>query len=207
MLALRDAIERDGYELVSFHAAGPGGVAYESWIEKRMFAGAIDLTPHELTTELFGGVATTRRSRLTTAVRMGLPQVIAPGGLDFVSRGPIETLSADDRARPHVRHSPRFTHVRLDAAQMRTVARELATRLVTGDRTITGDRAVVAIPMRGFSAEGRDGGALYDPVADRAFVDELRVAAPALRIVEIDAHINDATFAQRAWELLRELMA
>jgi len=202
MLALRELIETSGFELVSFHAAGIGGAAFETWVARGMFAGVIDLTTSELTSELFGGLAVTQCRRVTAAARATVPQVVAPGGLDFVTRGPVEALSADDHAKPHIRHSPMFTHVRIDAAGMRIVARELATRLAEG----TGP-TIAAIPLRGFSTEGRAGGALHDPAADRAFVTELHACAPPhVRIVEIDAHINDAAFARRAWELLQELI-
>jgi uncharacterized protein (UPF0261 family) len=65
----------------------------------------------------------------------------------------------------------------------------------------------VVVPNRGFSPANRRGKALYDPEADRAFVEVLRQnLKPSIRIVELDAHINDELFAKRAVDLLCELM-
>jgi uncharacterized protein (UPF0261 family) len=66
---------------------------------------------------------------------------------------------------------------------------------------------VVVIPNRGFSPANRRGKALYDPEADRAFVEGLKQSLkPSIRIVEVDAHINDELFAKQAVDLLCELM-
>jgi uncharacterized protein (UPF0261 family) len=203
LLAARDLIEDRGFELASFHANGLGGAAFEEWVELRMFGGVLDLTTAELTSELFDGIAKAGPARLTTAGRLGLPQVVCPGGLDFVTRGPIGSLDAADRARPHYAHSPTFTHVRIDAAGMRRIAALVTERL----NAATGPTAFV-VPLRGFSAEGRPGGALDDPAADAAFVSELKSRLlPAVRVVEIDAHINDPVFARGACALLFELIA
>jgi uncharacterized protein (UPF0261 family) len=202
LLTARDLIEHAGYELASFHANGLGGAAFEEWIELGMFRGVLDLTTSELTSELFGGIATAGPTRLTTAGRIGVPQVVCPGGLDFVSRGPLATLSDADRARPHYAHSPTFTHVRLDAGEMASVATLVAARL-NGARGPT----AMLVPLRGFSAENRPGGVMHDPDADTAFVATLRASlAPAARLIEFDAHINDPDFVRAACELLFELV-
>ena len=200
LLAARDSIEAAGFELASFHANGLGGAAFEEWIGQRMFRGVLDLTTSELTSEIFGGIATAGPERLTTAGRLGVPQVVCPGGLDIVSRGPLAGLDPTDRARPHYAHSPTFTHVRIDAAGMRKVAGVLAARL----NAAIGPTAF-ALPLRGFSAESRPGGAIHDPAADEAFRSELRARlAPSVALVEIDAHINDPVFVRRACTLLFE---
>ena len=129
LLAARGLVEAAGYEMVSFHAAGPGGSAFEDWTAQGVFRGVLDLTTSELTSEIFHGIASAGPHRLMAAALHGVPQVVAPGGLDFISRGPVETLTVDDRCRPHCRHSPIFTHVRVDSAGMRQVAREVAVRL------------------------------------------------------------------------------
>ncbi|MBL0290816.1 MAG: Tm-1-like ATP-binding domain-containing protein [Betaproteobacteria bacterium] len=200
LLAARDLVEQAGFELASFHANGLGGAAFEEWIALRMFRGVLDLTTSELTSEIFGGIAVAGPDRLTTAGRLGLPQVVCPGGLDFVTRGPSADLDAADRARPHYAHSPTFTHVRIDAPGMRQVAAVVAARL----NAATGPTAFV-LPLHGFSAEGRPGGAIHDPAADEAFRSELRRRlAPAVRVVEVDAHINDPLFVRRACAVLFE---
>ncbi len=200
LLAARDLIEQAGFELASFHANGLGGAAFEEWIALGMFRGVLDLTTSELTSEIFGGIATAGPERLKTAGRLGLPQVVCPGGLDFVSRGPLSCLDAADRARAHYAHSPTFTHVRIDAAGMREVAAVLAARL----NAAVGP-TVLVLPLQGLSAENRPGGVLHDPAADNAFRSEVvRLLDPVVRVVEVDAHINAPSFVRRACALLFE---
>ena len=67
--------------------------------------------------------------------------------------------------------------------------------------------AAVAVPLRGFSDRNRPGDLFFDPEADREFVLTLRKRLdPRVRLVEIDAHINDERFALKACDLLIEMM-
>ena len=54
----------------------------------------------------------------------------------------------------------------------------------------------VVVPTRGFSLVDAEGGDLYDPAADRAFIDSLHGALRAdFAYEEVDAHVDDADFA------------
>lgn len=157
-----------------------------------MFVGVLDLSPHEITSLIFKGVATPHPNRLETAGIKGVPQVVAPGGLDFVSRGPLETLSQQDREKLHYRHSPMFTHVRVSCEEMREVARMVAGKLNKG-KGLT----AVMIPLRGFSDQARAGGPISDHASDMEFVQTLyKNLDKRIRIIEVDAHINDEAFAR-----------
>lgn len=202
VLAARRILESQGFEVASFHATGSGGRVVEEWIGLGMFRAVLDLTTHELTDNIFGGTGVTTEDRLLTAGRTGIPLVVGPGGVDIISRGPIETVSAAERKRPHYRHSPFFTHVRVPARGMRRVAGLIAEKLNAGNGP-----AGVVIPLGGFSDQDRPGGAIYDPEADAAFIETLkRRLAPRVRVVEVDSHINDPRFAEAACRLLRDLM-
>ena len=71
-----------GYEVIHFHASGPGGKALESLARQGELAGVIDITTHELTDLLVDGVYSAGDTRLTSASAAGLPQVIVPGAID-----------------------------------------------------------------------------------------------------------------------------
>ncbi len=51
--ALMDRMRRAGYEPIAFHASGAGGTAMERLVEEGVFAGVLDVTPHELVGEVF----------------------------------------------------------------------------------------------------------------------------------------------------------
>jgi uncharacterized protein (UPF0261 family) len=51
-------------------------------------------------------------------------------------------------------------------------------------------------PTRGFSLADAEGGDLWDPDADRAFLDSLRDALrPDIPYETVDAHVDDPAFA------------
>ena len=55
---------------------------------------------------------------------------------------------------------------------------------------------LVLCPNRGFALADVEGGDLWDPGADRAFIDSLRAALPpSIPFEEVDAHVDDPDFA------------
>ena len=61
------------------------------------------------------------------------------------------------------------------------------------------------IPQKGFSSLSVEGGALYDPIADKAFVEVLRKNLdPGIKIIEVNTDINNSQFAQAVVEALKE---
>jgi len=201
-LISRQILEAHGYEMTCYHANGYGGRALEEGIQAGSFSGVLDLTTHEITDELLHGSCRAGEARLEAAGRRGIPQVVGPGAIDVISQGSVETLSSEYRKRPHYRHSPFFTHVRVSGAEMRQVGEIMADKL-----NLSQGPAAVAVPLRGFSDRNRKGDLFYDPEADAEFLKALKGRLnPNIRIVEIDAHINDELFASKACGLLMEML-
>ena len=200
--ACKEILEARGFEIAAFHGVGIGGKIFEEWVQTNIFAGILDLTPHDVNNFLFDGISPPYPGRLESAARQNIPQVVAPGGLDFISRGPYEALSAEDRHKKHYRHSPMFTHVRVSSDEMKKVA-----DLVAGKLNMSRGKTIVAIPLHGFSFQGHATGELADRDSDLTFV---RILKQKLRkdiaVVEVDAHINDTSFAQTVCSLLLELI-
>jgi uncharacterized protein (UPF0261 family) len=188
-----------GIEPVTFHANGGGGRALEQWIDRGEFSGVLDVTTTELADELAGGHRSAGPDRLEAAGRRGLPQVIAPGAMDMVNFGPPDTVPAAYAGRRFHRHNSGTTLMRTTEAENARLGAWVADKL----NRARGPRAVI-VPLRGFSAYDVAGGPFFDPDADRAFAGALgRALAPAVRLVEIDAHINDPAFAEAAVDLYR----
>jgi len=198
-------LEEQGCELVAFHASGAGGSAMEELIEAGYFAGVADLTTHELLGEIFRDdlYAPTRPGRLTAAARRGLPQVIAPGGLDFFSFGSPDTIPVRCRGRPVHMHNPFNAHVRTSAPELSKVGELLAARL---NATRPGTAAFLH-PLRGFSEVGGPGGPLENAEADEALLESLREnLSPDVELHVLDVAINDRRFAEKAAEVLLRLL-
>jgi uncharacterized protein (UPF0261 family) len=191
VMRVRDALVRAGYEPVIFHANGVGGPAMEHLVEAGALGGVIDYTLSELANSLLDGIHATGPDRLRVAGRHGLPQVVVPGCVDFFNQGPPESVPERYRGRKSYFHNPVATLVRLDADEESALGRMVAERL----NEARGPVHVVA-PTRGFSLADAEGGALWDPEADRAFLDALRDALrPEISYETVDAHVDDAAFA------------
>ena len=168
VMRLRAALARAGHEPVIFHANGVGGPAMEHLCEEGALQGVVDYTLSELANSLLDGIHATGPERLTVAGRLGLPQVIVPGCVDFFNQGPRHTVPERYRDRKSYFHNPVATLVRLSRDEEAELGGIVASRL----NGATGPVRVIA-PTRGFSLADAEGGDLWDPVADGAFLDAL----------------------------------
>jgi uncharacterized protein (UPF0261 family) len=191
VMRLREALVRAGHEPVIFHANGVGGPAMEHLCEAGALQGVVDFTLSELANSLKDGVHATPPDRLTVAGRLGLPQVIVPGCVDFFNQGARDTVPAEYLARKTYFHNPVATLVRLTAEEEVELGAMIAERL----NGATGPVHVVA-PTRGFSLADAEGGDLWDPEADAAFLDSLESSLrPDLPFERVDAHVDDPELA------------
>jgi uncharacterized protein (UPF0261 family) len=191
VMRIREALERGGHEPVIFHANGVGGPAMEQLIGVGALAGVIDYTLSEVANGLLDGLHATGPERLTVAGKHGLPQVVVPGCVDFFNQGAPETVPERYRNRKSYYHNPVATLVRLDRDEMAELGRVVAQRL----NESRGPVRVVA-PSQGFSLADVEGGDLWDPDADAAFLEALSSGLRAEMAFElVDTHINDPAFA------------
>ena len=192
VMRVRELLLEAGQEPVIFHANGVGGPAMEHLIEAGALAGVIDYTLSELANSLLDGIHATGPDRLRVAGRRGIPQVVVPGCVDFFNQGPREELPERYRTRKTYFHNPVATLVRLSAEEGAELGRMVAERLNEGRGPIR-----VVVPTAGFSLADAEGGALWDPEADAAFIDSLRDALrPGIPLEPVDAHVDDAEFAE-----------
>jgi uncharacterized protein (UPF0261 family) len=198
--AARRALEARGYEILVFHATGTGGRAMEQLVEDDAFLAVLDLTTTELADELVGGVMSAGPHRLKAAGRKGIPQLVCPGAIDMVNFGPVETVPGQFRSRNLHVHNSSVTLMRTTVEECAEIGRTTAIRLNDACGPVT-----VLIPLRGVSAIDREGGPFYSQEALNAYRLALKAALrPSIRLFELDAHINDESFARTAAHLLIE---
>ncbi len=198
VMLLKDLLAEQGFEAVIFHSNGVGGPAMEELAAGGLFAGIVDFTTDELADAVLGGYHAAPE-RLEAAGRLGLPQVVVPGCIDFAVFGPRSTVPPSLSDRPAYYHNPEFTLVRLNAAEMAGLGNTFATKLNAARGPL-----IVMVPTRGLSIANAPGGVFWDPEADRAFVEALRTRLrPDIPLRLIDAHINDARFAAAVAEAFR----
>lgn len=191
VMMIRDQLARHGLESIIFHSNGVGGPAMEELAADGLFAGVIDFTTDELTDELVGGFHAAGPDRLRVIGRLGLPQVVVPGCIDFSVHGRPEAVPPALQGRPAYTHNPEFTLVRTLKGEMETLGDRFAERL----NGSTGPTAVV-VPTAGLSIPSVPGGVFWDPDADAAFLTRLRAGLRSdIPISTYDMHINAPEFA------------
>ncbi|MEV5200007.1 Tm-1-like ATP-binding domain-containing protein [Streptomyces sp. NPDC053720] len=202
--AARQRLDELGYEVLVFHATGAGGRALEKLAAGGFLSGVLDLTTTELADDLVGGVLSAGPDRLTAAGRAGLPQVVAPGALDMVNFGALDTVPERFAGRRFLEHNPTVTLMRTTADEMAELGASMGRKLASAH----GPTAVLW-PLGGVSAVDAPGGPFHDPEADAAGLASLRAAlrGSAVDLREIGAHLNDASFAVAAADHLHQLIS
>src|SRR6185295_7802780 len=124
-----EVLEKAGYETIVFHAIGPGGRAMEQLMREGIIGAVLDYSTIEVSNEMYHALLAGGPERLTTAGKLGLPQVLCPGAIEVLVFNEPETVPLPYRDRTLIRHSPQITDVRLDKTEMAEVGREVARRL------------------------------------------------------------------------------
>jgi uncharacterized protein (UPF0261 family) len=203
MVDLKPALEARGFDVAVFHATGMGGRAFEALAAEGAFAAVMDFAPQEVGNHLFGSAISAGAERMTAAGRAGVPQLVSIGCYDLVDLVGWHPVPPRLQGRPSHAHNRLITSVLQTAAERRELARVIAARLAGA----TGPVAFL-LPLRGGNEWDRPGGPLHDAEALAAFADEVRRSCPPnVRLVEIDAHINDPDFVAAALAVFDEWRA
>ncbi len=194
-------LQKKGIDSLVFHAKT---AELDELIREGAVDAVIDLTSFETVpmtlysddmVSLLAGSPEVRRTRLESANENGLPQIIAPGGLDmhiFPGTG-IDSVPSEYHARAWTMHGEHIVLFRTSADEMQKIAHSIAERANKAAGPV-----VILIPLRGFSEASRSGAALHDPESDRAFIDALkREVEQRIEVIELDCHINDDVFADQ----------
>jgi uncharacterized protein (UPF0261 family) len=190
--SVRERLEAAGFEVLVFHATGTGGQAMERLIRDGLIRGVVDVTTTELADELVGGVLSAGPHRLEIAGQLGIPQVISVGALDMVNFGPPDSVPERFHERTFYRHNPTVTLMRTTAEENARLGRIIAEKANAARGPVS-----IVLPLRGVSAIDAAGQPFYNPEADAALFEALRRHANKVKIIEMDAHINDPEFAAR----------
>jgi uncharacterized protein (UPF0261 family) len=190
---VRELVEEAGFTLLVFSANGVGGRVMEQLVRDHMIEGVIDITTTELADELGGGILSAGPDRLEQAGRSGIPQVISVGALDMVNFGPMETVPEKFKNRKLYRHNSAVTLMRTTSEQNAILGRQIAEKANMSTGAVT-----IVLPLKGVSAIDCPGQPFHDPDADHALFESIRTNLDTkVKLVEVDAHINDPVFAAR----------
>lgn len=224
-------MEDQGYEVMINHAIGSGGLSMEQLIDDGFIKGLLDITTHEIADEMLGGVLSAGPDRLNAAGRKGIPQVIAPGGLDLINFGPKDTVPERYLQQTHLpgrslyEHNPMVTCIGILPDEAYKIAENMAKKL----NHAQGPTAI-CVPMRGWGAcdlgtpdkdlgwAGPSAGPTWvaDPdkpawsLRSKRFIDGIKdhldLSKPNIELLIVDKHMNEPEFADLMSGLLKEML-
>ena len=202
-LRCKKILEDRGFEVVTFHQNGTGGIAMDDMIREGAFQGVMDLNLHEIGDRFVGGLhGAIRDDRLEAAGAVGIPQVIAPGSINYAVWGPLSSLPVELKSRKYIVHNPNLTLVRLSPEELISVGKLTAQKLNHAKGPVR-----VFIPLKGFSYPDRKDLPHWEPEGNQAFIDSLKANLnPSIPVIELDAHINDPEFIDPVTEAFLSMM-
>jgi uncharacterized protein (UPF0261 family) len=198
---VRLKLERAGFSVIGYSAAGVCDRAMETMIEEGYFCGVVDLAPGGVGEHVMGGMRSAGPHRMEAAGAKGLPQVIAPSGVNLMS-------PRKSRYKPGYENRRKFdldklrTFLRLDPEELVEVARVFARKLNQSRGPVK-----VLIPTRGWASIDKDGSPVYAPDEDRHFVVELRQnVKPEIEIIEVESNLEDDAFVEAVTKAFLSLL-
>jgi uncharacterized protein (UPF0261 family) len=197
-------LEKEGFEVLVFHATGMGGRTMESLIEAGMVEGVLDITTTEWADELVGGFLSAGPHRLEAAAKTGTPAVVTPGCLDMVNFYGPESVPERFRGRQFYEHNPQVTLMRTTPDENAELGRVIAQKLNASIGPVS-----VLIPRKAISVISAPGQSFHDPAADDALFEALKKGLRSdIPVIEMETEINDPAFAETcANALLKEIRA
>ena len=199
----REYLEKNGYEVLVFHATGVGGRTMESLIADGYFKGVLDLTTTEWADQLVGGILNAGEKRLEAAVDAKVPQVVSLGALDMVNFGPFETVPEQFKERLFYKHNPTVTLMRTTVEENKVLGKIIAEKLNKAQTEI-----ILTIPEKGFSGIDVVDGPFYFPEADLALINSIKehLNNQKVYVIELNNAINDQEFAEFSAQQLMKLI-
>lgn len=187
---VREELEKAGYQVIGFSAAGICDRAMEEMIGQGFFQGVVDLAPGGVGENLFGFMRDAGPERMETAGKMGIPQIVSTCAVNHMTPSKSKYKPEYHQRRKYDLDKLR-TWIRLSPEELRLVARTFAEKL-------NGSRGPVRliIPLKGWSSVDEPGNPTFDPAEDMAFVDELRgLLKPEIELSLIEGNMEDTGFA------------
>ncbi len=198
--SVRQALEKEGYQVTGFSAAGVGDRAMEKMIAEGFFQGVIDLAPGGVGEHYFGYMRDGGPDRLESAGKKGIPQIVSVCSVNHMTPSRSKYKKEFHERRKYDLDKFR-TWLRLSPDELKEVAGEFA-------RKLNGAKAPVKlmIPTRGWSSVDSNGNPTYDPEEDKIFVETLKAGLDSgIEIIEVDANMEDSVFSQQVTRAALEL--
>ena len=188
--------EEAGYEVITFHAIGAGGDAMEQMMKEGIINAVFDYGLGEIADGIWGVLRAGGPERLTVAGKLGLPQVIVPGGSEHLGILVNEPNKIPTGYENHqiTWHSPYVFVPRLNAEEQGRVAKVIGEKLSHSTKD-----TLFLMPLKGVSSYSAEGGELYNTELDNVYWESLQKELPnTIEVESMDVTAQDQALVERA---------
>ncbi len=200
VMRIREQLESEGFQVVTFHAVGEGA-GMEHLVDEGIIDGLIDFTLAELLNTWNDGIFRLDIERMSAATRNSIPLVVVPGAIECFNFNAPETIpdKYNTPERNIILHNPNITSLLATPDEMTRLGEYLADHV---NRSI-GPKAV-ALPLQGLDNYFKEG-SQWHGVDITPLFDAIRSNLdPSIELVEMDNLINDEPFADAVFNLFME---
>ena len=200
VMRMREQLEAQGFQVVTFHAVGEGA-GMEHLIDVGVIDGLIDFTLPEIINRWNGGIFDPGIDRMGAATRRDIPVVVVPGAAECFNFGAIDTIPAEFNVpeRNVLIHNPNITSLQATPEELARLGEYIADHV---NRSL-GPKAV-ALPLAGLDNYFSEGSQWHGTDVSALF-DAIRAnLADDIELVEMDNNINDHAFADAVLALFLE---
>jgi uncharacterized protein (UPF0261 family) len=194
--------EEAGYEVITFHAIGAGGDAMEQMMKEGIINAVFDYGLGEIADGIWGVLRAGGPERLTVAGKLGLPQVVVPGGSEHLGILVNEPNKIPTGYENHqiTWHSPYVFVPRLNAEEQGRVAKVIGEKLSHSTKD-----TLFLMPLKGVSSYSAEGGELYNTELDDIYWESLQKELPnTIEVESMDVTAQDQALVERAVNYLIE---
>lgn len=189
-------LESAGFQCITFHAIGAGGDAMEQMMKEGIITAVFDYAMGDIADGVFGVLRGASDTRLTTAGKLGLPQVLVPGGSEHLG------ILTDPNVTPpgyedhdDTWHSPVIYVPRVNEVEQGKIAEEIGKRL-----SHTSGNAVFLYPLKGVSRySNSEIGEIQNADLDAKYWEQLQNVLPeSIKAEALNYHAEAPEFIEYA---------
>ena len=197
VMRIREQLEANGFEVVTFHAVGEGA-GMEHLVDTGAIDALIDFTLPEIINRWNKGIFDPGVDRMEAAIRAGIPLVVVPGAAECFNFGARDTIPAefDTDERNIIIHNPSITSLLATPEEMKRLGEYIADHV----NQAPGPKAV-ALPLNGLDNYFKEG-SQWHGVDVSPLLDAIRATLDTdVEVIEMDNNINDTAFADAVFQL------
>jgi len=210
--ALVQMLNDNGYSTIVFHSNGIGDMVMEDLINNgAKFDAVVDMCVAGVSERLMGGNRAADESRLEAAGRHGIPQIVLPTALDYISCGPLSRRDSDDalwqerqiQKRKYWIEDANRVQAKVSAKEAEEIGQAIATKLNRAKAPVK-----FLVPLQGCDVPNQVGEELYQPEINALLIASLKnaVDAAVVDVTEYDFYLDTEEFAEIIADTIRDFV-